>query len=258
MKNKFIGLGVILILIIILFSVVFGKEYFENRKYNRIHPTHGELTEAVYGLGKVKSNHRYEIKLGVTANIKKVFVREGDSVQKDQALIKADESVFKSPFAGVVTLVTIYEGETASPQIVLLRVENLDDRFIELSLEQDAAMRIQKDQNAKISFESMRGQTLNGKVSAIFPRGSEFVTNVSVENLDKKILPGMSADVSIEIGKITGTLVPAKALRNGLLKIERNGKIQNLKVDVGLIDGLSAEIKGDNLKSTDYVLTPKE
>lgn len=243
-------------LLILLFTV--GRRFAEDRKYTKVYPTQGELTEAVYGLGNVKTYHRYEVKLGVTSTARKVYVREGDYVEKGQPLLLADESTFKSPFDGVVTLVAIYEGEVATPQTVIIRVEDLDDRFIELSLEQDAALRIQKNQIAKVSFESLRGQILNGKVTAIFPRGNEFVTHVDVTNLDKKILPGMSADVSIEIGKIKGTLVPAKALRNGVLQIERDGKIQNLKVDVGLVDGLSAEIKGDNLKSTDLVLTAKE
>lgn len=234
------------------------RSYLENQKYLRLAPTTGDITEAIYGLGKVKSDQRYEVKVGVLSQIKKVSVKEGDFVHKDQLLLTAEQAHFRAPFAGTVTLISVYEGELASPQTVLVRVENLEDRYIELSLEQDASLRIQKNQKAKVSFESLRGKTMEATVTAIFPRGSEFVTRLDVANLDQKILPGMSADVSIEIGKIQGTLIPFKALRNGIVKIERDGKIQNLKVDVGLIDGLSAEIKGDTLKSTDLVLVPKD
>lgn len=68
----------------------------------------------------------------------------------------------------------------------------------------------------------------------------------------------MTADVSIEIGKIQGTLVPLKALRNGTLTVDRDGRIQKVKVEVGLVDGLSAEIKNSDLKPTDEILVPKE
>ncbi len=253
---------ILLISALVIIALIFGfkilRSYLENQKYMMSPPTTGEITEAVYGLGKVKSDQRYEVKVGVMSQIKKVYVKEGDRVQKDQSLVTADQATFRSPFAGTVTLVSVYEGELASPQAVLVRVENLKDRYIELSLEQDSSMQIKKNQKAKVSFESLRGKNIEATVTAIFPRGSDFVTRLNVENLDEKILPGMSADVSIEIGKIQGTLIPFKALRNGIIKIQRDGKIQNLKVDVGLIDGLSAEIKGDVLKSTDLVLVPKD
>lgn len=249
------ALGIILAIAVISF---FTKQYFQSQNYIKTSPKTGEITEAVYGLGKVKSNQRYDVKLGINSFIKNVYVKEGDSVKKGQSLLKADESTFRAPFDGTITLVSIYEGETATPQAVLIRLENLTDRFIELSLEQEAALRVQKGQHAKVSFESLRGKVLSGQVTAVYSRGSDFLTNVDVQDLDEKVLPGMSADVSIEIGKIQGMLIPVKALRNGVVRIERDGKTQNLKVEVGLVDGLSAEIKDDSLKPTDLILIPKE
>lgn len=258
-KNiKKISIAIVIILLI-LFSIQKTKQYFESKKYLHVPPTQGELTEAVYGLGKVKSNQRYEVKVAVITTIRKLFVHEGDLVQKGQKLLMLDNDVvLTSPFLGTVTLLGINEGETAVPQSVLMKIENLSDRYIELSLEQEGALRIQKNQTAKVSFEALRGAVLTGSVTAIFPRGDEFIVNVGIEDLNKNILPGMTADVSIEIGKIKGTLVPVKALRNGLLSIIRDGKVQKIKVDVGLVDGLSAEIKNGDLQSTDEVLVPKE
>ncbi|MGE0762961.1 MAG: efflux RND transporter periplasmic adaptor subunit [Bdellovibrionales bacterium] len=231
----------------------------QNRKYNRVKPAEGQITEAVYGLGKVKSNQRFEVKVGVLSTVKERFVREGDQVEKGQRLIQLESSaVFRAPFAGTVSLISLFEGETALPNSTILRLENLKDRYLELSLEQESALRIRPGQVAKVSFESLRNQTLAGQVTAIFPKDDEFIANIKVDNLDASILPGMTADVSVEIGQVKGTLVPYKALRSGTLLVNRKGHSRKIKVEVGLTDGLSAEITGGELLPDDEILVPKE
>lgn len=235
------------------------KQYYVSKSYTKVQPRQGEIIEAVYSLGKVKTNQRYEVILGIVSTVLKLHVHEGDVVKKGQRLMELDSNMqFRAPFAGTVSMLTVNEGETVRPQVVLMRIENLHDLFIELSLEQEGAMRIKKGQAAKISFESQRGEILPGAVQAIFSKDNEFLANIKVEHLKENILPGMSADVSIEVGKVQGTLVPLKAVRNGMLTIERSGRRQKIKVDVGLIDGLSAEVRNTDLKMSDDILVPKD
>ena len=222
-------------------------------------PQRGNITEAVYGLGKVKARQRFEVKLGVISTVKKVFVREGDFVRQGSKLIEFDSNaLFRAPFDGTVTLISSFDGETATPQTTVLRLENLKDRYIEISLEQQGALRIQREMPAKVAFESLRGQVLLGKVVALFPKEDAFLAHVEVKNLDPSVLPGMTADVSIEIGTIQNAmLVPLKAISNGSVLVERQGKREKIKVQVGHVDGMSAEILGDSLKPEDEVLFQK-
>lgn len=258
-QTKNIVLISALLLVLVIAVGAFYRTSFKYRKYEKVTPQNGEIIEAVYGLGKVKTKNRFEVRLGVISTVRNLYVQEGDQIKKGQKLIDFDtNAVFRSPIDGHVTLVAVYEGETVPAQTVVLRVENLKERFIELSLEQEGALRIRQGQKARVSFESLRGQTLTGTVRSIFPRDDEFLADIEVTKLDESVLPGMTADVSIEIGKISGTLVPLKALRNGILLVERDGKVQKMKVEVGLIDGLSAEIKSKDLKKTDEVLVPKD
>lgn len=68
----------------------------------------------------------------------------------------------------------------------------------------------------------------------------------------------MTADVTIEIGSIKDAiLVPLNAVKNGMLTVRRNGKWQKIKVDVGHIDGLFAEIKNGNLSQQDEIRLTK-
>lgn len=259
MNGKF-KLRLIVIAIVILGVLGFVlKNYFQYRNYTLVRPIQGEIFEAVYGLGKVKSNHRYDVKLGVMATVSKVFVKEGEVVSKGQKLIEFDSStVIKAPFAGTITLVSFQEGETATSQLVAVRLEDLNDRYIEISLEQEAALRLKKGQNARISFESLRGEVLQGKVISVFPKENEFLAILEVPHLQNNILPGMTADISVEIGKITGTLVPLKSLRSGFLLVRRGQKTEKIKAEVGLIDGLSAEIKNIQFDDQDEILVSKD
>ncbi|MGE4133648.1 MAG: efflux RND transporter periplasmic adaptor subunit, partial [Bdellovibrionales bacterium] len=233
----YFGLPFLLIVVLAL-----GIRQYRARGYEWIHPRRGELTEAVYGLGKVKSNQKFEVKLGVISTVKHLYVKEGARVKKGDRLVQFDtNALFTAPFSGTVTWIVSYEGETVVPQATLLRMENLEDRYVEVSLEQEAAIRVKAGQKAKVSFESLRGQVLEGQVIALFPRQDEFIAQVSAPQLGPEVLPGMTADVSIEIGKIEGALlVPLKAIAGGMITIKKNGKRSKKKIEIGHVDGLWA------------------
>lgn len=233
--------------------------FYKRQNYEVTQPHKGEVVEAVYGLGKVKSHQRFDVIVGLMTIVQHVYVEEGDPVKKGQPLIQFDSgAVFKAPFDGTVTLIKMRKGEIAIPHVALLRIENIQNRYIELSLEQEAALRIRKGQEAKVSFESVRGKNLRGEVTAVFPREDEFLAHVDVPELEASVLPGMTADVTVEIGKnMDVLLIPFKAVNNGMVTVERNGKWIKEKVDLGHFDGTFVEVKGDSLKLQDKIRIPK-
>lgn len=259
LKIKKLNLVAISLAILFILAAI-AAVAFRARGYAVVNPKRGEITEAVYGLGKVKSNQRYEVIVGVVSTVKKRFVNEGDQVEKGKQLIELeDNAIFRAPFSGAITLAAVYPGETALPHVPILRMESLSERYIELSLEQQAAIRVKVGQAAKISFESLRGKVLRGRVSSLYPRENEFIARISVDSLEENILPGMTADVSVEIGKINNALlVPAKALQNGLVLVKTNGKWEKRKVEIGHIDGLNAEVLGNSLSPSDEIRIKEE
>lgn len=168
----------LLSVLLLAIGVTSAVYYYRNNKYEIVHPKKGDIIEAVYGLGKVKSNNRFEVILGVISTVKNRFVNEGDLVEKGAPLIELDDAIFRAPFRGTVTYVSLYKGETAVPHIPILRLEDLNSCYIELSLEQQSMLRVKLGQPAKVSFESIRGKVLSGKVTAIFPREDEFLTRI--------------------------------------------------------------------------------
>jgi multidrug efflux pump subunit AcrA (membrane-fusion protein) len=221
-----------------------------------IHPRYGDVVESIYGLGKVKTRKFYELKLGIIKTVDRLYVQEGDTVSKGQRMVRMDDgTVFSAPMAGTVTLVALTEAQQVFPQQTILRLEDLQDKYIEVSLEQQGALRVQKGQPVRVLFESIRGEVLTGQVDALFPRNEEFLVHINVAGLADNVLPGMTADVAIEVGKKSNVLlVPLSGVQNGQVRIKRGDKTQVVSVKLGNIDGNWAEITEGDIRPDDQVI----
>ena len=72
MKKHYILTSIIIIIILLLISFGFYKK-------NQIHYLSlktGDVAEAIYGLGKVKSDQIFEVKIGIMTTIRKIFFRD--------------------------------------------------------------------------------------------------------------------------------------------------------------------------------------
>ncbi|MEK7357693.1 MAG: efflux RND transporter periplasmic adaptor subunit [Bdellovibrionota bacterium] len=216
----------------------------------------GEIVEAIYGLGKVKARRQVEIKVGVLSSVQEVFVKEGDVVVKGAPLIRfSDGPRFRSPIGGTVTLVAADPGETVSPQTPIIRVEDLTDRYIEVALEQQGALRVRKGLLAEVVFESLRSEKLTGEVTALFSKNEEFLAHIEVPGLSANILPGMTADVAIVAGrKKDALLVPLNAVANGQVTVRRGRHREKIHVKIGGIDGQWAEIVEGDVRLDDEIV----
>jgi multidrug efflux pump subunit AcrA (membrane-fusion protein) len=232
----------------LVLALVVVSLYSKRSQYYYLKPKKGDVLEAIYGLGKVQTDKVYELKIGVISNVDKLFVKEGDRVKAGQKLISFDNiKTFRAPFAGIATSVEFHEGEVVSPQVVVLRLEDLDKKFIQVSLEQDAALKVRPGQTAKLVFQSMSAGTIVGKVERIYPKEGDFIARIQAENIDPHVLPGMTADVVIEVGsKKDVILLPIKAVSSGQVIVKRDGRRKKIDVSTGHTDGLWTElIEGD-------------
>ncbi len=223
---------------------------------------HGDIIEAVYGLGTVTANQSYQVKLGVTGTITGLYVTEGDKIEKGKALVTIDQGAyFAAPFSGTVTSAPFKLGETVYAQAPIVTLTNLKDRYVVVSLEQESALRVRAGQNTRISFETLRGQTYQGKVRAIYPdpQNSQFFVRIDVAELPETILPGMTGDVAIEIAQRAGVLlIPVTALQSGRVTVKSGHLRKKIQITVGAIDGRWAEVTGDDLKEGDDVILPRK
>lgn len=247
------------ILLISVIAITVAVFWWRSHQYATIHPQRRDVTEAVYSLGKVKAYQHFEVILGVMSQVQNLYVEEGDTVSKGAPLIRFTQGAdFRAPFSGTVTLVRVRPSEVAPPNTVLLRLDDLTDCYIELSLEQQTALRIRRGQPVKISFEDLRGEVLSGTVDAIFPREDEFLAHVRVKGLKPGILPGMTADVSIEVGQTKNALmIPLSAVSHNMVTVKNGRKWERRQVKLGLISANWAEVLDQSLDEHDELRVPK-
>ncbi len=221
-------------------------------------PEHRSILEAIYGLGKVKADRHYEVKIGVLTTAQEVLVVEGQQVMKGATLIRFESTSFRSPFAGTVTSVTIAPGEVVVPNVPVIRVEDLSKLYLEVALEQQSALRVRPGMVARMTFDTVRGDRYSGKVESVYSRNDEFLARIRAEQLPSGILPGMTADVVIEVGtKERALLVPLASITEGSVMVERDGKRIKVPVEVGIVDGQKAEIVKGDIKDTDRLIIPR-
>lgn len=250
----------LIILLVLLSIFLLGFKIFKSKNsMDFLNIKKGSVKEAIYGLGKVKSDQIFEVKVGVTTNIQQVYVVEGQEVGKDSNLIKFEGiGIFKAPFAGTVTSLNFQAGQIVFPQVTILRLENLSKTYIEVSLEQEAALKVKKNQKAHIIFETLINSKLYGNVESVYPKEGEFLARINVENIPSNILPGMTADIVIDIGsKEDALLIPVKAISEGRVVRFRDDKKEFINVKIGFTDGIWAEVIEGDLNINDMLVVKK-
>lgn len=254
MKTKII---IAVTILLILLGTYWGVRRSANVEI--IRPSIGPIKESVYAISSVKSDWNYVLKFGVITSVEKYFVKEGDEVKKGDNLLVTDSgTLFKSPGDGIVSEKPFEIKESITPQSTVLKIVDLKKLYIEATIEQMGALKILKNQNVIISFDDFRNQTFKGVVRSIFPRNQDFVIQIQPESLPSNILPGMTADLAIEIGtKLNATTLPTKSISNGYIQLRRSGKKEKIKVSIGINDSINVEILSPKLDLNDEILIPK-
>ncbi len=224
----------------------------------QIKPKHGDVIESIYGLGTVTADQIYRVRAGMTLFVQKLYVNEGDLVKPGDPLVKLDENIMHSTINGTVTSVAYKNGELVTPQVSVVTVTNLDRLYLEVSLEQQSILRVKKGQVVYISFESLRSEKYEGIVSSVYPRDSQFIVRVELKHWPSGVLPGMTADVAILVGKKTNVLlVPLRSIVSGQVTRIRNGKKERVPIKLGAIDGEWGEVISENILESDELVTRK-
>lgn len=252
-KKRLIIISLIIIVLGIISAVLILRG---NKNGNTVLVEKGSIVEAVYGIGTVTANQSYVLKVAVATNVENIFVKEGDKIKKGASLIKfVDTPLFRAPFEGTITLVSYKVGETVTPQSSVLTMVNFSDRYVTVALEQQGAVRVERGQNAKMSFEGIKDKSFDGDVEAVFSREGQFIVRVSAAHLPEKILPGMTVDVAIQVNKKDNVLmVPISAFQKGFVKKKMGRSTKLIPIKTGIVDGEKVEVTEGDLKEGDLLV----
>lgn len=157
-----------------------------------------------------------------------VKAAEGSLAQTRGSLMQSKTnlrySIIRSPVDGVIISRAIDVGQTVAASFqtptLFTIAQDLTKMQIEVSVDEADISRIKLHQNASFTVDSYPEQTFRGKVVQI--RSAPVITQnvvtyvvvVNVDNSDMKLMPGMTANVSVEVAKKDDVLkLPPAALR---------------------------------------------
>jgi RND family efflux transporter MFP subunit len=159
--------------------------------------------------------------------------REAAEARQSIAAKNVGDGVIRAPFAGVITDRFVEVGEYVQASSRVVSIAEVDDLKLEFSLPEQNFPHVKIGANVVFHVAAYGGERFAGKVSHIAGAVREtrdVVVEATVENPDRKLLPGMFAEVEVAIGHQPLPSVPKSAT------FDANGKLNVLVVKGGLLE----------------------
>jgi RND family efflux transporter MFP subunit len=125
------------------------------------------------------------------------------AVQRTKAVIAQKQIV--AAFSGRLGIRRIDIGQYVSPGAVLVTLQQLDPIYVDFQAPEQNFAQLAVGQTVDIVVDAFPGKTFSGRVKFLDARVStdtrNFLVRAEIENPDKKLLPGMFANVSVAAGK---------------------------------------------------------
>jgi RND family efflux transporter MFP subunit len=178
-----------------------------------------------------------------------------------------------APFSGIVTARTVDNGMlvsagSAGQSQPLFRVAQIDTLRIYVTVPQTYASSIKPDQNATVSFREISDKAFSAKVvrtaGALDPAARTLLTELQVANTDRKLFPGMYAEIQFAFPQDGRTLlVPGNTIivqSDGpkVLTVDAKQTIRTRPVNLGRDLGDKVEILSGLDPSEPLVANPSD
>ncbi len=123
-------------------------------------------------------------------------------VAEQQALL--DKKFVRAPFAGQIGIRAVDLGQYLAAGTKIVTLQQLDPIFVDFYLPQQSLSQIHTGQKVTLATDSFPDQSFDGAISAMDPQVDPGTRNVvlraTLKNGGHRLLPGMYANVSIEVG----------------------------------------------------------
>ena len=124
--------------------------------------------------------------------------------QVDQQAALVDKKTIRAPFAGRVGITTVNPGQYLNPGDAIVTLQAIDTIYADFYLPQQQLGQLQVGQVVVVDTNAFSNRTFDGKIRSINPRVDSTTRNVQIEatvdNRERKLLPGMYANVKIDAG----------------------------------------------------------
>jgi HlyD family secretion protein len=209
-----------------------------------------------------------------------------------QAQVDLERTIIRAPVDGTVILRNVEPGQTVASSlqspILFTIAQNLSRMQVETSVDEADVGRVSEGQEASFTVDALPGRVFSGKVRQV-RKAAQVVQNVvtytvvvTAENPDKRLLPGMTANVRIITDRRDNVLkIPNAALRfrppdaepisankqrggkgksamEGRVYLMDNGRPKAITVRLGIGDGQFVELLEGELKEGQKLIVGAE
>jgi RND family efflux transporter MFP subunit len=207
----------------------------------------------------------FELAKNTLERAKKALNMVEDKLTKTKILAPFDCTVLTRPVS-VGQAVSGSGGYNSGTEV--LTIANLNEMIVNAHINQADVTRLKMDQEVDMEVEAVPGLKMKGKIQRIAPQATVrngikgFATRILLTNIDPRVRPGMTANLSIPVANAANVMtVPLAAVFTEmgerycwLVKDNGNGESQYEKrpVTIGVADYANVEIQ-TGLKSGEQV-----
>ena len=160
-----------------------------------------ELAQTVYTRDKAQYDIKAIAKAQLDADAADL---KGKKAQVAQQAALVDKKTIRAPFAGRLGITTINPGQYINPGDAIVTLQAIDPIYADFYLPQQQLGQLAIGQTIVVDTNAYSGQTFVGKIQSVSPKVDSTTRNVqieaSVDNRERKLLPGMYANVKIDAG----------------------------------------------------------
>lgn len=199
------------------------------------------------------------------------YVDNSEEISTAQAEVNSlqnliDEAKIIPSASGTVTSISAAPGQVVSSGEEAVRVDNLNNLVVEVSIPQSEINKIQVGQEAVVTFDAIYKKEYAGFVQSIDKEGTanaigvvEFKVEIKLEDADEDVKPGFTAVVSIIVNQSEeALLVPNQAITTqedgtNLVTVIGDSGMEMIPVEIGVLSDTYSQIISDDIYEGDKI-----
>lgn len=182
----------------------------------------------LYSKGKMKEaefekiSEEYEKSMVFSGELREEIRKAQEGLSNAALTVKQREldinrTYIRAPFDGIIADITVSSGEKINQGQDLLKIVNLDSLYLKGYALESEIRHLKVGTHVRARFDSFPDQFFSGTLNAISPEidpeKKTITIFIDIDNKEKKILPGMHAEIDIEYKVFENVVkVPIKAV----------------------------------------------
>lgn len=148
-----------------------------------------------------------------------------------------------SPISGLITARNYDNGDLYSGMTPVLTVQQISPVKLIINVSEAYFTSVKKGMDARITLDVYGDEVFNGKINLVYPTidatTRTFPVEITLNNSDLRVRPGMFARVTISFGVLDNVVIPDQAVvkqvgsGDRFVYVYQNGKVNYRKVELG-------------------------